>query len=59
MPNRNDPARRGEAVECLLPGDVHGYSIGALRPEVLTVRFHLCLRRASLIASFAWEGAHG
>lgn len=27
MLNRNDPARRGEAVECLRAGDSDGYNI--------------------------------
>ena len=59
MQNRNDPARRGEAVECLLAGDIYGHTTSSLRAKVLASRFSLPPCRASLIAGLAWGFQHG
>lgn len=59
MLNQNDPARKGEAVECFLAGCSDGYIASGIRTEVLTARYHLQPRRAALLAGLAWEVERG
>lgn len=55
MGKRNDPARKGEAVECLLAGDIHGHTATRLRAQFLNTRFGLSVPRALLLSALAWE----
>jgi hypothetical protein len=59
MLNANDPARQGEAVDCLLAGDNHGHSIVAATvqfdrvatfSQLLIGRLGLQPQRARLVA---------
>ena len=60
MPNQNDPAHKGEAVDCIRGGCNDGYITGALRAEVLMSRYHLNPSRALVVAALAWGGdRHG
>lgn len=59
MLNQNDPARRGEAVECLLAGDSDGYNTAAFRvqlPHTRTQPGPIILRHLGE-PSLAWERA--
>ncbi|MES3054600.1 hypothetical protein O6V14_03045 [Sphingomonas faeni] len=57
--NQNDPARKGEAVECLLAGDIDGYSSRPLQLQTLQSRFALPIYRAAIVAELAWGRANG
>ena len=59
MLNRNDPALRGEAVECLRAGDSDGYSIATHRfqlPHTRTQPGPIILRHLGE-PSLVWERA--
>lgn len=48
MRKANDPAREGEAVECLLAGDIHGHIISRARVQFFARR-GISQHRANLI----------
>jgi len=53
MPNQNDPARKGEAVECRLDRDIHSLTTAAVRHQHLS-RFGIPPEIAALVASLAF-----
>lgn len=57
MTNQNDPARKGEAVVCLLGGDTDGFSIRTARVQLLHSRYGIPSQRCGLIANLVWGAA--
>lgn len=54
MPNQNDPAQKGEAAMCQLPGDTRSHTASRLRAQLLNRRFGLSASRADLVSALAW-----
>jgi hypothetical protein len=59
MRQQNDPAHRGEAVECLRAGDMDGSSKNTVRTQFLRGRHGVPNRLAGLLAPLVWEEPRG